>query len=433
MARCRRRVPDAGEVLVKADTIGVSMPEILVRNGTYAWMPPLPAIPGIEMSGTIAETGSDVTGQRGRPERFRQRPRPAGARRLLCRVYRRPGAGGASAAFGCRSRSGRLPVELSGRLAPAAHGRAGRRGAPVLVHTAAGGVGSAAVQLALIAGMRVIGVAGCEAKRQAVLGLGAAYAFNYRTDDVVALVREATSGGGADLILDPIGGKGFGRNFAMLAPLGLVISYGRLDGPPDPSFVQAMREHHAVSPAVRFFTIHSFDRRPDIREVGDTRADRSPRRRPNQAADPYKAAPGRGGPGPPDARIGRGHRQNSDEAVATRTGQPRSRDFPDSVGELVEMAAELLQCKRKTENPLDFLFGKAADNPVAAQRREFGAEPGQGLMRRSRIGRRRRARQGIAHTDKRVGKQGGGGGNRRYQPLFHGFGERRGDGARNHD
>src|SRR4051812_18341304 len=52
--------PGPGEVLVKADTIGVSMPETLVRKGTYAWMPPLPAIPGIEMSGTIAETGPSV-------------------------------------------------------------------------------------------------------------------------------------------------------------------------------------------------------------------------------------------------------------------------------------------------------------------------------------------------------------------------------------
>ena len=53
--------PGAGEVLVRADTIGVSMPETLVRKGTYAWMPPLPAIPGIEMSGTVAVCGSGVT------------------------------------------------------------------------------------------------------------------------------------------------------------------------------------------------------------------------------------------------------------------------------------------------------------------------------------------------------------------------------------
>ena len=46
-------VPGEGKVLVKADTIGVSMPEVLVRRGTYAWMPSLPAIPGIELSGTV--------------------------------------------------------------------------------------------------------------------------------------------------------------------------------------------------------------------------------------------------------------------------------------------------------------------------------------------------------------------------------------------
>ena len=52
--------PGAGEVLVKADTIGVSMPEVLVRKGIYAWMPPLPAIPGIELSGMVVEQGRGV-------------------------------------------------------------------------------------------------------------------------------------------------------------------------------------------------------------------------------------------------------------------------------------------------------------------------------------------------------------------------------------
>jgi NADPH2:quinone reductase len=54
-------LPGDAEVLVKADTIGVSMPEVLVRRGAYAWMPPLPAIPGIELSGTIVAHGRNVT------------------------------------------------------------------------------------------------------------------------------------------------------------------------------------------------------------------------------------------------------------------------------------------------------------------------------------------------------------------------------------
>src|SRR5688572_24435862 len=53
--------PGPGEVLVKAHAIGVCMPETLVRKGTYRWMPPLPVIPGIEMSGTVVEAGSGVT------------------------------------------------------------------------------------------------------------------------------------------------------------------------------------------------------------------------------------------------------------------------------------------------------------------------------------------------------------------------------------
>ena len=53
--------PRPGEVLVKADTIGVSRPELLVRRGVYPWMPPLPAIPGIEMAGTVAELGAGAT------------------------------------------------------------------------------------------------------------------------------------------------------------------------------------------------------------------------------------------------------------------------------------------------------------------------------------------------------------------------------------
>jgi NADPH2:quinone reductase len=257
--------PGAGEVLVRADTIGVCMPEVLVRRGTYAWMPSLPAIPGIEMSGRVVECGAGVAGRAVGDKVF------VSARDLAERA-------------GCYAEYIAVPARAAHFLPPGCDLEAaaclsnyqvayhllhtasrGFDAKTVLVHTAAGGVGSAAVQLARIAGMRVIGVAGSEAKTRAVLGLGAEAAINYRTEDVALRVREATDGRGADLILDPIGGRGFARNFAMLAPLGLVVSYGRLDGPPDPGFVAAMREHNAVSPAVRFFTIHSFDDRPDIR------------------------------------------------------------------------------------------------------------------------------------------------------------------------
>lgn len=258
-------VPGEGEVLVEADTIGVSMPEVLVRKGTYAWMPPLPAIPGIELSGTVVAHGGNVA------EPAIGQPVFVSARDLAVRA-------------GCYAEYIAVPACAAHPLPPGCSLEAAAclsnyqvayhvlhtasRGVAaewVLVHTAAGGVGSAAVQLALIAGMTVIGVAGSDAKTRAVIGLGARHAVNYRSEDVVARVAEITQGRGADLILDPIGGKGFGRNFDMLAPLGLVVSYGRLDGPPDADLLSAMRANSAKSPAVRFFTIHSFDDRPDIR------------------------------------------------------------------------------------------------------------------------------------------------------------------------
>jgi NADPH:quinone reductase len=257
--------PGAGEVLVKADKIGVSMPEVLVRRGTYAWMPPLPAIPGIELAGIVVERGRDVAGPALGDKVFvsaRDLPVRAGCYAEYIAV---PAEAAHVLPAGC-------DLEAAACLSnyqvayhvqhTAARGVAAKT---VVVLNAAGGVGSAAVQLAKRAGMTVVGVAGSDAKTRAVTGLGADHVVNYRSEDVVARVQEATGGHGADLILDPVGGPGFGRNFAMLAPLGMVVSYGRLAGPPDPGFVAAMREHHAKSPAVRFFTIHSFDDRPDIR------------------------------------------------------------------------------------------------------------------------------------------------------------------------
>ncbi len=258
-------VPGDGEVLVKADTIGVSMPEILVRRGVYNWMPPLPAIPGIEMSGTVVAHG------RGVAEPPIGQPVFVSARDLPVRA-------GCYAEYIAVPARAALPLPPECALEAAAclsnyqvayhvlHTAArGVAVQTVLVHNAAGGVGSAAVQLALIAGVSVIGVAGSDLKTGAVLALGAGQAINYRTEDVVARVIEVTGGRGVDLILDPIGGQGFARNFAMLAALGMVVSYGRLDGPPDAELAAAMRAHSAASPAVRFFTIHSFDDRPDIR------------------------------------------------------------------------------------------------------------------------------------------------------------------------
>ena len=177
--------PGEGEVLVKADTIGISMPEVLVRKGVYAWMPPLPAIPGIELAGTVVEQGAGAATEPaiGEPVFVSARDLPvrAGcyAEYIAVPAYAAhplpPGCSLEAAA--CLSNY-QVAYHL---LNTAARGVAAES---VLILTAAGGVGSAAVNLALIAGMEVTGVAGSEAKRRAVQALGAQHAIDYRSEDV---------------------------------------------------------------------------------------------------------------------------------------------------------------------------------------------------------------------------------------------------------
>src|SRR3981081_3157570 len=148
--------PKAGphDVLVKAPAIGVRMPDLLVRRGTYPWMPPLPAIPGIEMSGVVVEAGAQVrslrAGQavyvsaRELPQRARCYPRPEN-------VEHEPAA----------------PLSSYQVAYPLLHSATrGFRYDSVMVQAAGGGIGMALVQLASKAGKRVVAIAGSAEKTQ---------------------------------------------------------------------------------------------------------------------------------------------------------------------------------------------------------------------------------------------------------------------------
>jgi NADPH:quinone reductase len=258
-------VAGPGQVLVKAHAIGVCWPEVLVRRGTYAWMPPLPAIPGIEMSGTVAEAGPDVSAlQVGQPVYVsaRELPQRAGCYAEYIAVaedvpYLVPDS---------------IDLDLAATLANyqvAYHllhsATRGFRYGSVLVQTAAGGVGSAAVQLARAAGKRVIALAGSDEKCEFALEQGAEAAINYRDGAVAARIAAATGGAGVDLILDAVAGPRFPELFDHLAPLGLIVLYGALDGPAPADVMAAMRRRPGSSPALRLFSIHAFDRDRDAR------------------------------------------------------------------------------------------------------------------------------------------------------------------------
>jgi NADPH2:quinone reductase len=260
-------VPGPGEVVVHADSIGVGMPDVLVRTGRYPWMPPMPAVIGIEMAGHVAAVGAGVDDLRVGDAVF------ASARELPFRgncyaeylraparaLYRLP-AGVDLEAAACLSN-----YQVAWHLLHSATN--GYRYDSVLVWAAAGGVGSAVVQLARLAGKQVIALAGSAAKCAFARELGAHHCIDYKAEDIGARIAELTGGRGVDLILDPVGGSGFHRNFRWVAPLGLVVSYGVLEGRPDPSFAAVMQERFGDSLGFRYFSMHVFDEQPQRRRA----------------------------------------------------------------------------------------------------------------------------------------------------------------------
>jgi NADPH2:quinone reductase len=251
-------IPAAGQVLVRAHTIGVSMPEILVRRGEYAWMPPLPAIPGIEMSGTVVSLGKAVKSLKvGQPVFVSARELPV---RAGC--YAEYLAANAEALYPLpRGTDLEAAAALSNYQVAWHLLHSAPRGMPyesVLATGAAGGIGSAIVQLGKLSGKRVIGLVDTEEKAAFVRTLTDA-AINSRGENVTERVRELTGGKGVDLILDSIGGTGFVAHFERLAPFGLVVSYGQLDGHPIGDVLSAMRKRMGDSLSLRMFSMHTFD------------------------------------------------------------------------------------------------------------------------------------------------------------------------------
>ncbi len=248
--------PSEGEVLVRAHAIGVGKPDVLFRTGVYRWRPPLPAVPGAEMTGVIEAVGPSVTDLR------------IGERVL---VYRFAGGCYAEKIALPASEVSPLPAAIdlddavsipNYQVAWALLNEAARGLAPktVYVNGAAGGIGAAVIQLCRLAGIDIIAGASTAEKCAFAHAQGATHTVDYGRDNVVEQIRDLTNGHGVDLILDHIVGKDFTDNLKMLAPMAMIVSFNALGGFPEKDLFREMRAHLPVSPAVRCFTMHSFDR-----------------------------------------------------------------------------------------------------------------------------------------------------------------------------
>jgi putative PIG3 family NAD(P)H quinone oxidoreductase len=239
-------VPGPGEILVKVEAAGVNRPDVRQRQGTYP--PPKGAtdIPGLEIAGEVAALGPEVV-------RWKDGDK-------VCALV----VGGGYAQYCLAHESHALPVPPSLSMVEAAaipetfftcwqnmFMRARfDLGDWVLVHGGTSGIGTTAIMLAKAFGAKVITTAGSEAKCAAAKRLGADVAVNYKTEDFVAVTRQATGGAGANLIVDIVGGDYVDRNYEAAAENATIAQVSFIGSPKaTANFARLMtkRLHHTGS------------------------------------------------------------------------------------------------------------------------------------------------------------------------------------------
>jgi NADPH2:quinone reductase len=215
-------VPGAGEVRVRVEAVGVNYAEVLSRKGLYGWAPPLPYTPGMEATGTIDALGPGVEGRTVGERVIVGAQHGAYAERMVVPERQAlPALPGFSieenAAIAVNYLTAWVALMEMARLRPTDR---------VLVTAAAGGVGTAAVQIAARFGCPVVGLAGSDAKLETIRALGAEAAVNYRRPDFEARLRDAAGPERFDVVLEVVGGEVFRAVWPVLAPFGRVVVAG---------------------------------------------------------------------------------------------------------------------------------------------------------------------------------------------------------------
>jgi putative PIG3 family NAD(P)H quinone oxidoreductase len=226
LAPCERPVPvpGRGQILIEVHWAGVNRPDALQRAGAYAPPPGASPLPGLEASGRVAAIGPGVTGW------------------TVGDMVTALLPGGGYAEYALTNAAHALPVPKGLALREAAClpetcftvwtnvvMRGGLKGGErFLVHGGTSGIGTTAIQIAAALGARVFATAGSDGKCDICRELGAERAINYRTEDFVSVLKTE---GGADLILDMVGGSYIQRNVRSLADEGRLVQIAFLEGP----------------------------------------------------------------------------------------------------------------------------------------------------------------------------------------------------------
>jgi len=215
--------PGEGQILIKVAAAGLNRPDLLQRRGLYPPPPGAPQTLGLEVAGTVARLGP-------------------GARRWklgdrVCALL----AGGGYAEYALADAGAALPAPQGLSLTQAAalpeavftvwanvfEAGALKPGETLLAHGGSSGIGTTAIQMAKAQNARVFTTAGSADKCAACVKLGADRAINYKSEDFEAILREA---GGADVVLDMVGGLYLAKNINACKPLGRLVAIAQLGG-----------------------------------------------------------------------------------------------------------------------------------------------------------------------------------------------------------
>ncbi|MEZ5426106.1 MAG: quinone oxidoreductase [Pyrinomonadaceae bacterium] len=233
-------VPKADEVLIRVRAAGINYADTMMRAGNYLTKPELPVTLGYEAAGTIEELGEGVSNlQKGQ--------------RVLAVT-----TSGGYAEYATAKAVTVIPIpdELGYGEATAllVQGLTAlgllddtKAGQTILIHAAAGGVGTLLVQLAKHKGLRVIGTASSEEKLELIAGLGADVAINYSENDWPEEVLRSTDGNGVDWLIEMVGGEIVAKNLKVLAKNGTMWVYGSASGEDfKVSVLSLMHKNHTI-------------------------------------------------------------------------------------------------------------------------------------------------------------------------------------------
>ncbi len=249
-----------GTVLVKARAIGINFADTRFRQGQYLVQPKLPDTPGLEVSGVVEAVGEGVSNVKvgARVAALGSKAYAEYALAPAAQVIPLPDSISfeQGAAFPVQVLTAWHMLHTSHHTTP---------GQTVLIHSAAGGVGIVAIQIARAAGARVIGTVSSDGKAAPAKEYGANEVINYATHDFAAEAMRITGGKGVDLILDAVGATTFENGLKCLAPFGHTILYGAAGGPTQPLNLFALFEK---SLKVSGFVLYTVAAVPEVMRRG---------------------------------------------------------------------------------------------------------------------------------------------------------------------